>query len=417
MTTPGRFPQRWFGALAVVLVLLAVAGGRLALARPAVDDATCPLAGDPSAVAADSQTRHTFVTILTTGGLPGAVAMLDTWSGRLLRTVPVGYNPSALAIAARTARVFVLTGNATVVMLDTTTGTLLRTLTLGALPYAVAIDERAARVFVDTADGRLDMLDAATGALLHGAALGGHPGAIAVDADRSRVVVSTVTATQERVAVFDARADRLLRTIAIDTAPGKAGGAVTIDRASGDAFVAQSTSGRVSMVDVGRGAVLRTAFVTTGVTAIAALARTKRVAVTGEGRAMVTVLDAKTGHVLHMDTAGSLPVGLAVDPHAGRLFVVRQGTVDTSGMPRGPGRVDVLDARSGALLRTVLVGGVPVAIATDPLAGRLIVAYRGGVAASDATAWVPDWLRRWLAFLPPASHTIQPGVRLLRAES
>ncbi len=115
---------------------------------------------------------------------------------------------------------------------------------------------------------------------------------------------------------------------------------------------------------------------------------------------MVTVLDAKTGHVLHMDTAGSLPVGLAVDPRAGRLFVVRQGTVDTSGMPRGPGRVDV-----------------PVAIATDPLAGRLIVAYRGGVAASDATAWVPDWLRRWLAFLPPASHTIQPGVRLLRAES
>ncbi len=58
----------------------------------------------------------------------------------------------------------------------------------------------------------------------------------------------------------------------------------TGDGASGDAFVAQSTSGRVSMVDVGRGAVLRTAFVTTGVTAIAALARTKRVAVTG-GRA------------------------------------------------------------------------------------------------------------------------------------
>ncbi len=115
---------------------------------------------------------------------------------------------ASLAIAARTARVFVLTGNATVVMLDTTTETLLRTLTLGALPYAVAIDERAARVFVDTADGQLDMLDAATGALLHGAALGGHPGAIAVDADRSRVVVSTVTATQERVAVFDARADR-----------------------------------------------------------------------------------------------------------------------------------------------------------------------------------------------------------------
>ena len=57
------------------------------------------------------------------------------------------------------------------------------------------------------------MLDAATGTILHSAALGGHPGAIAVDPDRGRVVVSTVTATQERVAVFDVRDGRLLHTL------------------------------------------------------------------------------------------------------------------------------------------------------------------------------------------------------------
>lgn len=116
-------------------------------------------------------------------------------------------------------------------------------------------------MFVDTAGGRLDMLDAATGTILHSAALGGHPGAIAVDPDRGRVVVSTVTATQERVAVFDVRDGRLLHTLAIGATPGKAGGAVAIDGASGDAFVAQLTSGHMSMVDVGRGAILRTVFV------------------------------------------------------------------------------------------------------------------------------------------------------------
>lgn len=411
--------RRYFYSVLVVFAatgLVLTAGLMALVARPINADVVQAIAGDPLAAVVDAQTGRTFVAGLSLGAAPGVVSVLDTRTGAPVRTVAVGYAPFALAVAERAGRVFVLNSDATIRILDGATGASLRTIPLRAPPYAVAVDERTARVFVDTADGTLDVLDARTGTLLRAVALDGHPGGLAVDSRRARVIVAVVTAADERVVVLDERGARPPHTTIIGRTPGKAGGAVAVDERSGHAFVTQPNSGRVSIVDTGRGTLLRTSSVASGPYAIAAVARTGRIFVVGANGASVSVLDAGTGRLLRTVGVGPLPVGVGVDPRADRVYVACQGAATNVGLPVGPGSLVVLDARSGAALNSRSVGGVPVAVAVDPATARIVVASRGGMGdASGAATWVPGWLRRWLPFLPAPMRTIPPGVSLLRA--
>src|SRR5919199_499155 len=99
---------------------------------------------------------------------------------------------------------------------------------------------------------------------------------------------------------------------------------------------------------------------------------------------------------------------MAVDARHQHLLVTNVGAMDSAGNPLGPGRVSVLDTRSGVVLRTVPVGLAPGDVAVDERAGRALVLNLGGtVHVTDAWRWLPSWLRR-LPFVPrqaPAAPT------------
>src|SRR5207248_3076665 len=82
--------------------------------------------------------------------------------------------------------------------------------------------------------------------------------------------------------------------------------------------------------------------------------------------------------------AAPAPVGpfafaVAVDKRAGRALVVSASADSWNGAPTGQGRVSVLDARTGALLRTVNVGPGSVTLAVDERAGHAFVANTGRI--------------------------------------
>jgi hypothetical protein len=80
--------------------------------------------------------------------------------------------------------------------------------------------------------------------------------------------------------------------------------------------------------------------------------------------------------------------------------VAHVGPVDAMGVPSGPGTVSMLDARTGALLRTATVGVAPDALAVDERTGRAVVACAGGqIRPHAAPTWLPSSLQRWLPFL------------------
>jgi YVTN family beta-propeller protein len=121
---------------------------------------------------------------------------------------------------------------------------------------------------------------------------------------------------------------------------------------------------------------------------------------------------------------GLLPPAVAVDARSGRVFVANKGPVDGNLVPLGNGAVTVLDAHSGAVLRTVGVGTYPTAIAVDERAGRAFVVNASGTAVRTSQGWweqAVQWLQParlpWLPRPAPSSliHSATGSVSVLDA--
>ncbi len=78
------------------------------------------------------------------------------------------------------------------------------------------------------------------------------------------------------------------------------------------------------------------------------------------GPGSVAMVDERTGAVLHTVQVSQAPVALAVDAPTRRVFVLCTGHIDTvAGFVSRGGSLSVLDAMTGAVVRTLSVGPVP----------------------------------------------------------
>ncbi len=99
-------------------------------------------------------------------GVPGAsvttsqIAVLDGWTGRVLRRIKVADNPTVVAVNSQTGHILVTsvgavnsssepTGYGVLSVLDGASGALLRRVSIGILPADMAIDPMARRLLVD----------------------------------------------------------------------------------------------------------------------------------------------------------------------------------------------------------------------------------------------------------------------------
>ncbi len=233
---------------------------------------TVPLSGrvQAAAVAVDPRTGDAFVT----GGY-NTVSILARRSASLVRTITVGQAPGPVAVDASRSRVFVVNQNGdSVSTLDARTGTVLRTAPVGMLPMALAVDERRGRVFV-LGGGSVSTLDAATGVVVATTPVGGTPIALAVDTGTGRVFVTGTAAgggapsrprssfldrlivwvvgvvphqDAGHVSVLDARSGALLYTAAVGQGPS----AVAMSERTHQAFIANFNSNSVSVLDANR---------------------------------------------------------------------------------------------------------------------------------------------------------------------
>jgi YVTN family beta-propeller protein len=286
----GRIGRAFVAGSTGLSVLDTVSGARV---RPRV---SLPDTGAPTgyahdvtvrAVAVDERTGHVFVSVSGYRRV-GWVSMLDARSGAVLRSVRVGWQPDALAVDARTDRVFVANlADGTLSVLDATSGRLLRAVAVGTNPTAVAVDEQTGHAFVaNNSDGTVSVLDARSGVALRTVVVSS-PMSVVVDAGTRRVIVAD--GFSGSVSVLDARSGAVLRTSVAGVAAPEAGdfvgaGAVVVDARRGHVFAVAGT---------------RTA-----------------------ARGSVLMLDATSGHLLRRLPVGLAPVALALDETMGRLFVV-----------------------------------------------------------------------------------------------
>lgn len=90
------------------------------------------------------------------------------------------------------------------------------------------------------------------------------------------------------------------------------------------------------------------------------------------GAAVVVAHSESSGASVRLVSVGYSAAAIAIDGRAGRVLVLNRNA-DGNGSPLGRGSVSVLDARSGAVLRTTTVGTLPGSIAVDERAGRVVV--------------------------------------------
>jgi YVTN family beta-propeller protein len=356
----------------------------------------------------DAQTGRAFVA----NQYDDSVSVLDTRTGRVLRTVPVNPHPGAVAVDARVGHVFTLNqpepegiSRASVSMLDAHSGRLLRTVPVDYSPAVLAVDERTSHVFISTSVvgtastvselAALYVLDSRTAEVLYTSGWTTGHNAMAVDATAGRVFSTEDSGDggAGSVDVLDARTGQELRSVNVGVSPV----AVAVDERTGRVFIANYGQGTVSVLEAGSGRLLRSVPVGKHPRALAVDAQSRRVFVaslgptdqygmgTGDGR--VTMLDARSGQVVRFVRVDKNPRALAADTHTGRVFVVDVGPTDQSSNTVGVGRVRVLDAESGRVLNTVPVGQSPGAIAIDERFGHVFVTnyHDGTVSVLDAS--------------------------------
>lgn len=283
-------------------------------------------------MAVDERTERVFVL-----NGDGHVSVLDAVTGAPRRTIASKPGtPVAEAVDVRNGRLFVASGSTvdqsgSVRLINMATGADVGTTTVSHAPTAVAVDGRTGRIFVlenqdPPAPGSLDVLDAATGKILSTYSLSEPANALAIDERASRVLIglSYGRRTASMVDVRDAATGADLRTHAFE---GYANTAIVVDAMDARVFFVTTPTGYDA--EAGGGEVLMSIY------------DTRR------GRVLRTLTLARVG--AHGNAIGAAAI---LDQNISRVFItIQEGSVAKSGALVAPGRIVVLDARSGRIVR------------------------------------------------------------------
>lgn len=371
----------------------------------------------PSAVAVDSRTHRAFVVddpsgaTFGTSGAPGSVSVVDILGGRLARRVLVGIAPRQIGIDSQAGRVLVvnagraldtpggrpmLTGS--VSFLDSGSGALLRTLDL---PYALsgplAMDghDHLAVVYADvtsTASGeayRLLVIATTTGRVVAKTVpIAGSSNALAVDPARGLIYAARDNCSiscQGGIQVIDLHSGQLRGVI---PAGGGGFGDLVMDGSMlfGVAIGLQGfgTQSAATQLDPGRGTLIHAAPLKDMPTGITLDATNHRLFITSVPDSYGLPFQAP-GTVTAIDTLTDTQVFSATVGHGALQPIILPGTGHLAVLNRFDDTVSLLDARSGHLVTTALVGVQPLALtppygqpappimAVDTAAGRIVV--------------------------------------------
>ncbi len=387
-------------AVAAVAVLGAVA---ILYDEPALPrDLTVVVGAQPAEVAVDAPSGHVFVV----NDDDGTLRMFDAATLGLRAVRDLGQSPGPLLIDERSERAFVVTdGNSGVTVVDTRTGRVLRTVPLNTAERpALALDRPTGHVFL-TGEAGIVMLDGRDGRILHVEALNadlGGPSSLAIDERAGRLYA--VDHSGDAVLVLDTRSGRLIHTVAVGNGPT----AVAVDARTARAFVVNAAAYTLSVLDTQADRVLRTEQLDPGPLAVDEATGHVFVAAYGAACTLLHVLDAVSGRPLRTVCSGPIggsPTALVVDARRGRVVVIADGGVA------------VYDAHDGALLRAPALDlAAAVGAAIDEAGGRAFVIGQQAVTGPrpraaggifDIGAW-PLWQR--LPWLPhPAPPPLVPA--------
>ncbi|HWE63099.1 MAG TPA: YncE family protein [Chloroflexota bacterium] len=319
----------------------------------------------------------------------GTMSVLNVRTGRLLHTTSVGIQAGQhiwnMAADAPSGHVFVRTGDDVLTTLDARSGAVVRTLSLQPCSQGLAADTRLAHLFVGGCDhGIVQMIDARSGRLVASINVGGQPKELAVDEQTGRVfVLGGAPGAWNTISLLDAASGRVLRTFTLGADLCLC---ITTPLPGGPVFVDDDQKSQLYVLDATSGRLLRTVKIGMDIYDHAVDAHTGRVFLVGAppgassgvapytGPGRLVVLDGRSGRVVRRLTLSAPPSAVALDARGQRLLLGLVGPTNANtGQPAGVGSVEVRDAHSLRVLRAIPAGIVPWTIVVDTLSDHAFV--------------------------------------------
>lgn len=283
---------------------------------------TLHVAGYPLAMAVD-QAGHAVVV-----GDNGAVTVLDIRHSTVLRTINTGsiQGFASVAVDARYGRAYISTGTIHdqrshgVLALNIATGAVESPLGIGGNQYRFAIDERHGWLLTtDILRNAIDVIAIQTGRLLRAIPVGGPPLQVVLDPRSDRAAVEIGGLQPHRLCIVDTLNGRVVRSIPLTDYVD-----LVVNAAQHTFLLAQDRGAFMRMVDTRSGRVVRTVNVGPHPNSIVVAQRTQRLFIMSWGLPSVQMLDARTGVLLKTIALPIQPIAMAVDEDAGRLLISGQ---------------------------------------------------------------------------------------------
>ncbi|MGW2400674.1 YVTN family beta-propeller repeat protein [Kitasatospora sp. NPDC001664] len=371
----------------------AVGTGHLYVANSGTDDvsvvdtatgtvtATVPVGDAPRGVAAAPDGGRVYVA--DSGS--DAVSVISTASNTVTATVPVGDGPNGLAVSPDGSRVYVADFNAnTVSVIDTASNTVAVTVPVGSQPFNLAVTPDGSRVYVADSDSNtVSVIDTAGATVTATIPVAQFPEAVAVSPDGSKVYVGGYSsATLNTI-------DTATNTVVAALSVGAGTNAAVVSPDGGSLYLGSfNAAANLTVVDTS----------TQTVSGSLAAGKVRGVALDPSGATLyatdfpgdrVSVVDTATRTLTAVVPVGTDPYGLAfVRPQAPVPAPVVSGISPSSG-PAAGGTVVTVDGTGLSGASSVKFGSTEASsfsVATD---NRLTAVAPAGTGTVDVTVTTP----------------------------
>ncbi|MGV9670006.1 Ig-like domain-containing protein [Gordonia sp. NPDC003504] len=268
-------------------------------------------------VVMNSDGTRAYVTTPTTN----SVAIIDTATGQILMTVPVGATPQSVILAPDGLTAYVVNRDSdSVSVVDTTGGTVTSTIPVGDGPLDIALSADGSYAYVtNQGSGTISVIDTAAGTVTDTIDVGRAPRQIAVSADGSRAYLTSYGSS--RITVVDTFGKTILGTTAVGPNPTD----VALN-GDGSTLYVTSNNGYLTTIDTATTGIVDANELGGYLLGVTLNQDGSRAFVTDYATGKVRVVDTATGTVVGDLFTWAGPVTSAVSPDGSSVYVANSGS-------------------------------------------------------------------------------------------
>ncbi|WP_048107514.1 PKD domain-containing protein [Methanosarcina barkeri] len=278
-----------------------------------------------------------------------SVSVIDATTNKVTTTIPVGSNPTGVAINPNGTKVYAVNARSSdVSVIDTATNSVVATVRAGNFPQGIVVSPNGKKVYVTNRySNNVSVIDAGANTVVSTLNTGKSPAGVAVSPDGKKLYVTNYE--DNTVSIFDTTTKTVITTISVGRGPKE----ISVTPDGTRVYVANSDSKSISVIDTATNSVTNTLTVGRIPSGVAVTPDGKKVYVTNNDEyfSTVSVIDTVTNKITAAIPVGSGPVGIAVTPDGKKVYVAISFY----------NTVSVIDTATNAITATVLVENSPYA--------------------------------------------------------